>query len=1122
MSEGEEQTRGKKGKQIVAIVLAMALGAALMGVALLLSANPVTTPPTPQAQPPGAPIGVRGVSGDGTVTVSWDGVSGATAYHLYVAQEPGVAKDNFASKPGGARFADVASPYILTGLTNDQTYYFRATAANADGESRESAEVSLRPLAVVLPPTKSLYVTGLVELDNGEPATGAAVLVRAEDYSAAVTAITGEDGRFNVGLTPTLPGRVLVTATYAPAGIAPATGFRWSVDQAGEGAVDVGRLVLPEASSKGLALTSGVATSADGSITVLGVPAEMASLYAQSYVADDSPDVYPGDLAEGPRTNPINNVVFLWITALDAAGNHVSAVDPAATVRLRVPASQWVDLEDLQPGNGVIDTPIYSLDYTSGYWVREADGRLTDATGNPIAESSEADIRAGVFTGDVFAEFLANHFSWWNVDKPPKICAGEFGDAPDPTYPTKASSNGVYHRDMCRAWLGAWVDADFTAQVPNKDIYDDGLLAVQPVKVRVANWNFTSTLYLNVLVDSNDDGDFADANEWIVQNLHVSVATGKYKVVTTSAYIDTESWIRLTLTGESITAYDGHGTYAIGETEDHRFIAKHPVSVYVRGNGTVTSSPAGIDCREYQSGDCHETYHTGEVVTLTATPDAGESFLYWSGDCAFAGSSPTCPLTMGQGGLSYWVVATFSKPPPPPPPLKYYLWVRVYGNGSVNVSPPGFDCRSAYGCYAAYVPGTVVTLTATPDAGETFLGWGADCQPFGTNLVCTLVMDRDRVASASFSQSFFDLYVWVTGNGTVTSSPAGIDCKNGYRQNNSCYTWFAAGTVVTLTATPESGAIFQTWTTHCASAGTNPVCTLTMDSSKRVGAAFTQSTLDLYVYVVGNGTVTSDVPGIDCRAYNYFNNTPSPNCHAWFPVGTFINLTASPDPGESFLGWAAQCEGFGTNSTCMVVIGEVPYTTYVVASFTQPYYLLSAYVWGNGTVTSAPAGIDCHAGRDGYPNGTGQGGSGVCAAEFQRDTNVTLTATPETNQTFLGWSGDCSAAGNNTTCVVYMDSAKYVYAQFTETPRLFVYRHWNTTGNGTVDSAPAGISCRITTPPTYGAGCWAYFPRGSTVVLTATPDPGSTFLEWTGACTGSNPVCTIVMDTSKYVYARFG
>ncbi len=56
------------------------------------------------------------------------------------------------------------------------------------------------------------------------------------------------------------------------------------------------------------------------------------------------------------------------------------------------------------------------------------------------------------------------------------------------------------------------------------------------------------------------------------------------------------------------------------------------------GSGTVTSSPAGIDC----GTSCSASYAVGTEVTLTAQPDAGSTFENWEGDCSSCGSDATC------------------------------------------------------------------------------------------------------------------------------------------------------------------------------------------------------------------------------------------------------------------------------------------------------------------------------------------------------------------------------------------------------------------------------------------------------------------------------------------------
>ncbi len=88
---------------------------------------------------------VTASAGDGRVTISWNAVSGATSYNLYMASVPGVTKSNYSTLTGGMKHTNVTSPYIHTGLTNGTTYYFVVTTVNSAGESAESSEVSATP-----------------------------------------------------------------------------------------------------------------------------------------------------------------------------------------------------------------------------------------------------------------------------------------------------------------------------------------------------------------------------------------------------------------------------------------------------------------------------------------------------------------------------------------------------------------------------------------------------------------------------------------------------------------------------------------------------------------------------------------------------------------------------------------------------------------------------------------------------------------------------------------------------------------------------------------------------------------------------------------------------------------
>jgi hypothetical protein len=69
---------------------------------------------------------------------------------------------------------------------------------------------------------------------------------------------------------------------------------------------------------------------------------------------------------------------------------------------------------------------------------------------------------------------------------------------------------------------------------------------------------------------------------------------------------------------------------------------------------------------------------------------------------------------------------------------------------------------------------------------------------------------------------------------------------------------------------------------------------------------------------------------------------------------------------------------------------------------------------GTGTVTSAPAGINC---------------GPTCAAKFRSGMVVTLKVTPDASSNFGGWSGACSGMG---TCQLMMNANKTVNASFNQ------------------------------------------------------------------------------------------
>lgn len=70
------------------------------------------------------------------------------------------------------------------------------------------------------------------------------------------------------------------------------------------------------------------------------------------------------------------------------------------------------------------------------------------------------------------------------------------------------------------------------------------------------------------------------------------------------------------------------------------------VSIDLDGIGHVTSNPAGIDCSTQTHIDCDFPFDDGASVTLTAKPDAGMSFVNWTGDQCDTLTTLTCTVSV--------------------------------------------------------------------------------------------------------------------------------------------------------------------------------------------------------------------------------------------------------------------------------------------------------------------------------------------------------------------------------------------------------------------------------------------------------------------------------------------
>jgi List-Bact-rpt repeat protein len=297
-----------------------------------------------------------------------------------------------------------------------------------------------------------------------------------------------------------------------------------------------------------------------------------------------------------------------------------------------------------------------------------------------------------------------------------------------------------------------------------------------------------------------------------------------------------------------------------------------------------------VEC-EVESGpaeECEATYPFGTEITLVAEPDSGSEFIEWSGDCA--GSEP-CELTMDEEKS---VTALFEL-------THFALEIEIEGEGTVECEVEGGPLEE---CEATYLEGTEVILVAEPDSGSEFIEWSGDC---AGSEPCELTMDEEKSVTALFEAPTLAVSKIGTGSGTVTSSPAGINC------GVTCEAEFPEGEEVTLTASPSIGSEFAGWS-GCDAEPSETECEVTVEEDMGVSATFdleppSEFALTVALAGSGSGTVTSAPGSINCGIV----------CSDAFATGSDVTLTATPASGSTFAGWSGACSGTGL---CKVTMSQ--------------------------------------------------------------------------------------------------------------------------------------------------------------------------------------------------------
>ena len=349
-------------------------------------------------------------------------------------------------------------------------------------------------------------------------------------------------------------------------------------------------------------------------------------------------------------------------------------------------------------------------------------------------------------------------------------------------------------------------------------------------------------------------------------------------------------------------------------------------------------------------------------------------------------------------------------------------------------------------------------------------------------------------SSLLFDAGVVKVKVTVIGEGRVELGEVGCGVDGG-----ACEVTMAPGTV-TLRATAAAGNGFTRW--ECGGAVTiEPVLVLTVTSDVVCNAVFVRTTGTLSVEVTDGdggtgGVVTSSLGGIAC-------GTGLRNCAAEVDAGTGVELRASADPHDVFIGWEGDCSG-GDAGVLVVVEGDKR----CVARFRPQTHLLTVTVVGSGSVTSVPAGVDT--------------GAGALVAAFEWGAAVTLTATPNTGPqeiSFVGWSGDCN--GSTPTTTVTLDGAKSCTAMFSVTPYDLTVAVAPVEG-GAVTGKLDGAGADVIICGGRATDCRELeIPSSHSVTLVASAAAGYRLVGWSGCSTSSAATLVVPMTSNRACVATF-
>jgi uncharacterized repeat protein (TIGR02543 family) len=342
-------------------------------------------------------------------------------------------------------------------------------------------------------------------------------------------------------------------------------------------------------------------------------------------------------------------------------------------------------------------------------------------------------------------------------------------------------------------------------------------------------------------------------------------------------------------------------------------------------------------------------------------------------------------------------------------------------------------------------------VTAVPNTGYTFTNWtGSGFTASTTNPLTVTNVTSNLTLTANFTQQTF----------TVTFAAGTGGSLTGTTSQTVAY----GGSATAVTANQNTGYSFTNWTgAGFSTSATNPLTVTNVTSNLTLTANFTQQTFTV-TFAAGTG---GSLTGTTTQTLTY--------------GGSATTVTAVPNTGYTFTNWTGS--GFTASANNPLTVTNVTSNLTLTANFTQQTFTVTFAAGAGGTLTGITSQTVAY------------GGSAT-----------TVTAVPNTGYTFTNWTGSGFTASTiNPLTVTNVTSNLALTANFTQQTLTVTF------------AAGAGGSLTGTVSQTVPYG-------GSATVVTAVPNTGYTFTNWTGPgfmASANNPLTVTNVTSNLTLTANF-